>query len=402
MSAWLHIIGIDDNGLASLSSQPKEALAQAELIVGGERHLAMLGTDDKRPTLTWTNPLLDLVDQILGQKDKQVAILATGDPMHYGIGVTFAKRLDPSEIAVYPAMSAFNLATSRLGWDRSRIETLTLHGRPLELLIPSLFPDNKILALSDSGATPKRVAELLTSLGFGQSKLTVLEHMGGEKERIIAGTAHDWPHENVQDLNTLAIECYAESDAIFFPRMAGLEDDAFDHDGQLTKKEIRAATLSALAPYPGQVLWDVGAGSGSVGIEWMRLSPLSQAIAIEHHQERLNFIEANRQKLGVPGLKIVNGKAPQALEGLQAPDRIFIGGGLTHEGVFDACWQQLKEGGILIANTVTTEGETSAFALAEKYDGELTRLSYSRAQKIGGFTSWKPSRQITQLRLVKK
>ncbi|MBL4908272.1 MAG: precorrin-6Y C5,15-methyltransferase (decarboxylating) subunit CbiT, partial [Sneathiella sp.] len=309
--------------------------------------------------------------------------------------------LDPNEMAVLPSLSAYSLAASRLGWDLSRTCCLTLHGRPIELLTPHLIPGARILALSDNGETPKKVAQLLNNAGFGNSTLTILEHMGGPTEAMVTTTANKWADKTCKDLNTLAIDCVADENAQPLSLAAGLPDDAFHHDGQLTKQEIRSATLAALAPLPGQLLWDVGAGCGSIGIEWMRLSPFNQAIAIESRSDRLDYIEKNRLKLGVPGLKIIPGKAPDGLTGLPSPDAIFMGGGLTGLDVFETCWENLKPGGCLVANTVTLEGEAKAFSLHEKYGGTLKRLNFSRAEKIGGFTSWKPYRQVTQLKLVK-
>jgi len=402
MNIWLNIIGVGDDGLDYLHPDAARALADATLIIGGQRHIDMLPENDSRPKMIWPSPLMKLVDDVLQRRGETIVILATGDPMQYGIGVTFAKRLPKSEFAVFPALSAFSLAAARLGWDLSRTTTLTLHGRPLELLLPHLRPNARLMALSDNGNTPAEVADLLCREGYEDSVLTVLEHMGGLQEQIKALRAKDWAGQVCKELNTIAIDCVASTGTQPVPSSPGLADDAFIHDGQLTKKEIRSTTLAALTPINGQLLWDVGAGSGSIGIEWMRLCVLNQAIAIEDKKDRLEFIEQNRRRLGVPGLKIAAGTAPNALEDLPAPDRIFIGGGITGDGVFDTCWHHLKPGGVLVANTVTTQGESLAFNLAERYDGDLTRLDFARAVKIGNFTSWKPFRQVTQLRLVKK
>lgn len=401
MTPWLSIIGVGDDGLDYLSKQAREALEQATLIIGGDRHLAMLPEDDKRATMSWPSPLMKLVEDVLDRRGEKTCILATGDPMHYGIGVTFAKQLPAEEIEIFAAPSAFSLAAARMAWDLTQTTCMTLHGRPLELLTAHLTPDAKIFTLSDNGETPAKVAAILINAGFGDSEITVLEHMGGLQENRISSSAKDWNEDPCQDLNTIAIHCKAGTDANPLSTAPGLPDDAFEHDGQLTKKEIRSATLSALAPLPGQLLWDVGAGCGSIGIEWMRLNQRNKAIAIESHEKRLNFIENNRKALGVPGLQIVAERAPDGLADLPEPDAIFIGGGLTNDWVLEACWQKLKPGGILIANTVTVEGETMAFKLSEKHTGQLTRLNFARAEKIGGFTSWKPYRQVTQLKLVK-
>ncbi|GLQ06170.1 precorrin-6y C5,15-methyltransferase (decarboxylating) subunit CbiE [Sneathiella chinensis] len=401
MKPWLSIIGVGDDGLSNLSADAWAAIEGADLIIGGDRHLAMLPAETTTPTQSWPSPLMKLVENVLARRGDNICILATGDPMNYGIGVTFAKRLAASEMRVLPALSAFSLAAARMGWDLSRTVTLTLHGRPLELILPHLVPGARILALSDNGQTPANVAALLTETGFGPSSLTVLEHMGGTREARQEGTAKDWPASNSEDLNTLAIQVAADPGTPVYPTTPGLPDDAFFHDGQITKQEVRAVTAAALSPLPGERLWDIGAGSGSVGIEWMRCSPLNQAIAVETREDRVRMIERNRLKLGVPGLQIIQGMAPDCLADLPSPDAVFIGGGINTPSLFEACWQALQPGGRLIINTVTTEGEARILALHQSFGGSLTRLNIARSQKIGRFTSWKPFREVTQLRLVK-
>ncbi|MCR9214504.1 MAG: precorrin-6y C5,15-methyltransferase (decarboxylating) subunit CbiE [Proteobacteria bacterium] len=400
MTAWLSIIGVGDDGLQNLKPAAQEALDQASLIIGGDRHLAML-PDDGREQKTWPSPLMQMVEEILARRGEPTCILATGDPMHFGIGVTFAKHLPPEEIAVYPAPSAFSLAAARLGWDLATTEMVTLHGRPLASLISHLAPDRRILALSDNGKTPAEVSALLISLGYEPSDLTVLEHMGGPEEDSHKGKATDFTGSRFKDFNTIAIQCRAASGTRVFSTAPGLPDDAYVHDGQLTKKDIRAATISALEPLPGQLLWDIGAGSGSIGIEWMRAVAQSRAIAIECASDRINLIEQNRRALGVPELKIIEGKAPDACAGLAEPDAVFIGGGILSEGIFETCWSALKPRGRIVINTVTVEGEHELFHLHREYGGNLSRLNISHASAIGRFTSWKPLRQVTQYKLVK-
>ncbi|MDF2366124.1 precorrin-6y C5,15-methyltransferase (decarboxylating) subunit CbiE [Sneathiella sp.] len=401
MTAWLSIIGIGEEGLENTPPTARQAIESATLLVGGERHLAML-PDDGRERKSWSSPLMVLVEEIMARRGEKICILATGDPMHYGIGVTFAKRLPAEELAVFPALSAFSLAAARLGWDLSRTEQITLHGRPLELLIPHLAPGSNILALSDTGKTPSDVAELLKSLGMEKTEMSVLEHMGGTAEKIHHGTAQDFATRTFRDLNTIALQCPSDVAAQLYSRTSGLPDHAFNHDGQITKQEIRAATLSALGPFPGELLWDVGAGSGSIAVEWMRCHPANRAIAIEPRDDRQSLIEANCRKLGVPQLKLIKGSAPEALADLSTPDAIFIGGGLSRDNVFEACWTSLKQGGRLVSNAVTIEGEQRLFDIHDQHGGTLTRLNISRAEKIGDFTSWKPFRQVTQIRLVKE
>lgn len=401
MTAWLSIVGIGEDGLTSLQPEARAAIDTATLLVGGERHLDLI-PDDGRERKTWTSPLMDLVHEIIARRGERVCILATGDPQHFGIGVTFTKRLPIDELSIFPSPSAFSLAAARLGLDLSQTECMTLHGRPLELLIPLLTNGANILALSDSGDTPRQIAKLLSEHGFDGSKMTVLEHMGGPNEKITAIDILGIGESQFRDFNTVALKCISNTGAPPLSRGPGLPDMAFAHDGQLTKQEVRSVTLSALTPMPGELLWDVGAGCGSIGIEWMRSHASNQAIAVESHAERLNYIRENKLKLGVPGLTIVSEKAPASLQHLPAPDAIFIGGGLSTKGLFETCWTALKPGGRLIANAVTIEGEGILFDQHALYGGSLTRIDISRAEKIGKFTSWKPFRQVTQYRLIKQ
>jgi precorrin-6Y C5,15-methyltransferase (decarboxylating) len=299
-------------------------------------------------------------------------------------------------MAVHPHVSAFSLAAARMRWPLADTECLTIHGRPLDLLAGAVAPERRLLLLSHDGSSPADVAERLAELGYGASTLTVLEHMGGTKERVYAGRADAWTHPRAADLNTLAVQCRAGADARALSLTPGLPDDAFQHDGQLTKREIRAATLSALRPLPGQLLWDVGAGCGSVAIEWLRTHRSLSAIAIESDALRQGLIETNAAMLGVPQLKLVTGEAPAAYDGLPVPDAIFIGGGLGDRGVVEGAWERLKPGGRLVANAVTAEGEAHLFALRGKLGGDMTRLSVARLAPVGELHGWKPLMPVTQ------
>jgi len=259
----------------------------------------------------------------------------------------------------------------------------------------------RLLLLSNDRQTPAAVAALLRERGFGPSVMTVLEHLGGAAERRIENTATQWSDEPVADLNLIAIECRAEPSTRALSRLAGLPDSAFEHDGQLTKRDVRAITLARLAPTPGELLWDVGAGSGSIGIEWMRTHPSCRALAIEADEGRQGLIERNRDTLGVPGLQLIRGSAPQALENLERPDAVFIGGGVTREGVLDACWAQLKPGGRLVANAVTLQSEMTLMHWRERHGGELTRIHIAQAQPLGEFDTWRQALPITLLDLTK-
>jgi precorrin-6Y C5,15-methyltransferase (decarboxylating) len=401
MSKWLSVIGIGEDGLGGLSAVARSLLDGARVLVGGERHLAMV-PPDMRERLTWTSPLSILVEHILRLRGEAICVLATGNPMYYGIGVTLAKRVPIEEMTIIPAPSAFSLACARLGWPQASAAALTLHGRPLALLNAFLQPGARLLVLSENAATPAAVAEHLSARGFGNSRFSVLEHLGGVGERIVCGTAAAWRANDIADLNTLAIECIADTGTLLLPRSPGLPDEAFHHDGQLTKREVRALTLASLAPLPGQLLWDVGAGCGSIAIEWMRTDPSARALAIEKDGERRRLMADNAAALGTPFLKIVGGHAPACLEGLAPPDAVFIGGGGGADGVFEHCWSALKPGGRLVANVVTLEGEARLFGWRDRVGGELTRIAIERAEPIGRHGGWRPLRTVTQLAAVKR
>ncbi len=400
MTPWLSIVGLGEDGLGGLDPAARALVDQAEVLVGGKRHLAMV-PEDSRERLTWTSPLHDLVEEIAGRRGQKICVLATGDPMAYGIGVTLARHVERAEMVVVPGPSAFSLAAARLGWSLAEVECLTLHGRPLDLLHAYLQPAAKLLLLSENRETPGQVAALLTARGYGESRLVVLEHMGGEKERLIEGTGEGWTRNDHADLNTVAVACVAGPEAALLPRTPGLPDEAFRSDGQLTKREVRAATLAALAPVPGQLLWDVGAGCGSVAIEWMRAAPRARAIAVERHPDRLAFIAENAAALGAPRLEIVAGEAPAALAGLEAPDAVFFGGGTSTDRLFEVCWRALKPGGRLVANVVTLEGEQAVVAWRDAIGGQLTRIAVSRAEAVGPFTGWRPLMPVTTYAVTK-
>ncbi|HUN50209.1 MAG TPA: precorrin-6Y C5,15-methyltransferase (decarboxylating) subunit CbiT, partial [Candidatus Sulfotelmatobacter sp.] len=357
--------------------------------------------EDRRERLAWTAPLGLLLDEVLRRRGRRVCVLATGDPLWHGIGVALAKRVPAEEMTILPAPSAYSLAAARLGWPLAEVDAITLHGRPLDLLSAFLQPGRRILALSENGATPGRAAALLARRGYGASRLTVLARMGGRDERIVRGIAADWAAADIDDLNTIAIECVADAGTMLLARVPGLPDAAFRHDGQLTKREVRAVTLAALAPLPGQRLWDVGAGAGSVAIEWLRAHRDCRAVAVERRRDRLDIIAENAAALGVPQLEIVAGTAPAALAGLAAPDAIFIGGGAGTAGLFEACWQALKPQGRLVANAVTLEGEQALQRWRAEVGGALVRLAVERAAVIGGFTAWHPLRPIVQLQATR-
>jgi precorrin-6B C5,15-methyltransferase / cobalt-precorrin-6B C5,C15-methyltransferase len=401
---WLSVVGIGDDGLTGLSPIARSLLDQAEIIFGGKRHLAMLPATDSRTQLVWQSPFRESIDQIISHRGQRVCVLASGDPMCYGVGsglhqALLTQGLMPlMEMTILPTPSAFSLACSRLGWTYSETETVSLCGRDLHLIRPLLYPGAKILALSTDRHTPMQLAQILQEGGFGDVQMTILEHLGGSQERMVSDHVSNWvnesPDQSIADLHTIALECPGTISG--YSRLPGLPDDAYIHDGQLTKREIRAVTLSTLAPCPGQLLWDVGAGNGSIAIEWLRSHPRNRAVAIEQHLQRLQNIAVNAANLGVPNLEIISGRAPAVLNDLSAPDAIFIGGGLTIDGMFEAAWQALKPGGKLVANSVTVETEQLIFQLHQQYGGKLDRIAVQRAEPVGKFLGWKALNPVTQ------
>lgn len=394
--SWLSIVGIGEDGLPSLGEKARDAIASAEFVFGGERHLQMAAPLIAGQEQRWQSPLSSSIDTVLALKNRKVCVLASGDPFHYGVGATLSRYIDSSQMTVYPQPSSFSLAAARLGWPLQDVVTLSLHGRPLELVRPYLQPGARLLALTSDELGPRALAELLTNSGFGVSIITVLEALGGERETVRSQLAMNFDLNKINPLNLCAISVVALPGARVLPRGTGLDDALFEHDGQITKREVRALTLSALAPRRGESLWDIGAGSGSVAIEWMLADQSLRAIAIESDGERAARISRNAALFGVPDLSVVVGTAPQALTGLQAPHAIFIGGGGSDNGVMDAALSALRPGGRLVANAVTLEFEAILLAHHSELGGNLTRIAVSRADPIGSMTGWRPAMPITQ------
>lgn len=368
----------------------------AEIVFGGARHLALAGAAVRGEAHAWPSPFARGIEQVLALRGRRVCVLASGDPFLHGVGATLARQVPAGEMRAFPAPSAFSLACARLGWPLAEVTCLTVHGRSLDLVRAHLHPGRRLLVLTSDGAGPSGIARLLAASGFGSSVLTVLEALGGPCERVRATRAEGFALTDIDPLNLLAIEVAAGPGAWIIPRAPGLPDELFEHDGQLTKREIRAVTLSALAPRRGELLWDIGAGAGSVGIEWMLADPSLTAIGIEERPERAVRARLNACALGVPGLEIIEGQAPGALAGLPAPDAIFIGGGASEPGVLEAAVAALRPGGRLVANAVTLETEALLIARHGAQGGDLVRLSIARAVPVGGLTGWRPAMPVTQ------
>jgi precorrin-6Y C5,15-methyltransferase (decarboxylating) len=392
---WLSVVGIGEAGLDSLSPAARAEVDQAEVLVGGARHLAMI-PHDGRERLEWPTPISDAFPGIAARRGTRFCVLATGDPLHYGVGAMLVRHFPIEEMTIVPGVSAFSLAAARLGWSLPDTECLTIHGRPGERVRGFIAPGRRLLILCGNGGDPARVATMLDEAGYGESRMTAFTHMGGAKEQRVEGTAAAWPNEPTADFVTLAVECVAGPGAVARSHAAGLPDDAFVNDGQLTKREVRAATLAVLAPLPGELLWDVGAGCGSVAIEWLRVHASCRAVAIERDAKRLGYIEENAAALGVPQLQIVGGEAPAALADLPPPDAVFVGGGVAADGMLETCWSALKPGGRLVANVISVEGEHMLFHWQAAQGGELRRIAVQNATSVGRFMSWRPKMPVTQ------
>ena len=400
MKKWLTIVGMGEDGYDGLQASGRLALQEAEVVIGSARLLAYL------PELTaerheWPQPFAAVVERIKPLAGRRAVVLATGDPLNYGVARKLLEFIPFAEMRIIPHFSAFSLAAARVGWPLSDCDTLTLHGRNAANIEPFIQPSTRLIVLTADATTIAEVARRLAARGFDKSTITVLENMGGARERISSFTADVVPRQRFSDLNTLAIHCIAAPGAKIFSRLGGLPDDAFAHDGQLTKREVRAATLAALAPAPGQLLWDVGAGCGSVAVEWMRSTRGCEAIAFENNTERLKMIAANADSLGAPRLKIVAGVAPASFAGQPAPEAVFIGGGLGDTGVFESAWAALKSGGRMVVNVVTLEGELHLVDLQEKLGGDLVRMEISNLTHIGQFRAMKPRMAVLQWRAQK-
>jgi precorrin-6Y C5,15-methyltransferase (decarboxylating) len=398
--AAVTVVGIGDDGWEGLSEQARTALRDAPVIVGSSRQLALLPSLGVRLE-PLPSPLLPRLDELV-DANPGLCLLASGDPMLHGIGATLSRRLGAGRLRVLPAVSSVALAWARLGWPGDEVEVVSLVARRIETVLPAVQPGALVLVLCMDGRTPAALAELLTDRGWGASEVTVLEHLGGDREQV-RGTlaASDLGGEAFAALSVVAVRCLADPGTAVLPRTPGLPDDAYETDGQLTRREARALALAALQPVPGQLLWDVGAGSGSIGIEWMRVSGRCRAIAVERRADRADRVRRNAAALGVPDLEVVNGDAPKALAALPAPDAVFVGGGLTTDGLVEACLERLPEVGRLVAHAVTLESEAVLHRWQRRAGGRLVKLAASQAEPLGGFTVWRPALPVTQWQVTR-
>jgi precorrin-6B C5,15-methyltransferase / cobalt-precorrin-6B C5,C15-methyltransferase len=394
---WLSIVGIGEDGVDGLSATARGLIGAAEIVFGGRRHLSLAAPFIRGAARPWPSPFDGAADEVLNHRGRQICVLASGDPFHYGVGTLLARRIDAREMIVVPAPSAFSLAAARLGWSLPHTALLSVHGRMLDLVRPHLQPGARILALTSDGEGAAALARLLAQSGFGASRLTVLEALGGPRERVRSATAAACDFDAIDALNTIGIEVEAAPNARVIARAPGLADDLFEHDGQITKREVRAVTLSSLAPRRGELLWDIGAGAGSVAIEWMLADPLfMRAIAVEKRAERAARIRRNAAAFGVPGLEIVEDAAPAALAGLAPPDAVFIGGGTSEPGLLDAAIAALRPGGRLGVNAVTLATEALLIDRRAALGGELIRIAIARAGALGEKSGWRAAMPVTQ------
>ena len=398
---WLSIVGIGEDGVDGLGAAAQRAVSEAEIVFGGTRHLELAAPIISGEARKWPSPFDTAIEDVAALRGRRICVLASGDPFMHGVGATLARQIDAAEVCVFPAPSAFSLAAARLGWPLQDVETVSLHGRPITHLVPLLHPGRRVLALTSDGGSPAAIAGMMSERGFGRSRVTVLESLGGQRESVSSFLAGEVGDRAFDPLNVLVIEVDAEPDTTVLPVGTCPGDEAFEHDGQITKHEIRALTLAALAPRRGELMWDIGAGAGSIAISWMLAHPSMRAVAIEANAERAARIGQNAERLGVPTLRVVEGAAPAALTGLPSPDAIFVGGGGSEAGVLDEAMEALRPGGRLVANAVTLEMEALLVALHGRIGGRLVRIALSRAEPIGTMSGWKPARPVTQFSWTK-
>jgi precorrin-6Y C5,15-methyltransferase (decarboxylating) len=402
---WLSIVGIGEDGIEGLGELARGLIESAEFVFGGSRHLSLAAPLIHGTARPWGSPFDQSVPEVLGLRGRPVCVLASGDPFQHGVGSVLARHVAADETIAIPAVSAFSLAASRLLWPLAQLTLISLCGRCLDLVRPHLQPGARILALTSGAQAPADIAHLLNTTGFGESTITVLEALGGPRERVRAARASAFGIDQIAALNTVAIEVAASPIARVLPRVAGLPDELFEHDGQITKREIRALTLSALAPRRAEHLWDIGAGSGSIAIEWLLADPSLTAVAIERRSDRAVRIRRNAHAFGVPDLVVIEGSAPQALNELPPPDAIFIGGGADGPGLIETAQAALKTRGRLVVNAVTLETERLLLSAHAQHGGSMTRMEIHHSRPVGGeegrFSSWRPSNPIVQWTWVK-
>ncbi|MGY1843162.1 precorrin-6y C5,15-methyltransferase (decarboxylating) subunit CbiE [Modestobacter sp. SYSU DS0875] len=396
MSWTVTVVGIGADGWDGLSPAAQRAIAGAQVLRGSARQLDLVPPAVEADRVPWPSPMTPALAELpRAHPERRVVVLASGDPMLSGVGTSLVRLFGADVVDVVPHPSSVTLACARLGWAVEETTVVTVVGRPVSSVLPHATPGRRLLVLGSDTRTPADLAVLLAGAGYGASRLTALAQLGGPAERRFTGTAAGWAHPETDPLVLTAVEVAADPGTVPLPTVPGLPDDAYKSDGQLTKRDVRAVTLARLAPLPGQLLWDVGAGAGSIGIEWMRVHPTCRAVAVEAEPARADRVGQNAARLGVPGLQVVRGRAPEALAGLPDPDAVFVGGGATVPGVLDTCWTALRPGGRLVVNAVTLESEALVAQWRARVGGELTRLSVAHAAPVGSFTTLRPALPVT-------
>lgn len=397
MNVWLHVIGVGQDGADGLAPAALSLIRDASVVFGGARHLDLL-----RPVLgdkecvPWPSPFAAGLDRLETFRGRATVVLASGDPLWFGVGNSLLRRVASAEVVFLPSPSSFSLAAARLGWALQDTACISLHGRPVSALALHLAPGAQLLCLTSGATTVPDAVDVLNAHGFGGSEVTVLGHLGGVEESVQSADAPSLP-----DLNVMAIHCLADAGHQPLSRVPGLPDDAFEHDGKMTKRDVRAMVLSRLAPQPGQHLWDIGAGCGSVAVEWLRSGDRMRATGLEPHDARRAMAARNALHLGVPAFDLRPDMAPAGLAGLDAPDAIFIGGGVSDRAVVDAGWSALPPGGRLVANAVTVEGQTVLTAAWQDLGGDLSRIMLERAGPVGQMNGWRAAMPVMQWAVVR-
>jgi precorrin-6B C5,15-methyltransferase / cobalt-precorrin-6B C5,C15-methyltransferase len=392
----ISVVGIGADGWAGLSDEARDAVLAADVVVGSARQLALV-PETVASRRTWPSPIAPLVDELVaGTVARQPCVLASGDPMLHGIGTTLARRVGRDRIRVFPQVSTFSIACARLAWDAANVELVSLVARPVETVVARLAPARQLVVYVDGCTGAAKLASTLCDHGYGQSRFVVLEQLGGERELVTDTVAAEWGDRDASGIHCVAVGCDPTAAPLAVGATPGLPDAAYESEGQITKWVVRAATLAALRPLPHQLLWDVGAGSGSIGIEWLRAEPTARATAVEPRADRAERVRRNALALGVPRLTVVEARAPECLTELATPDAVFIGGGITADGMIDTCWNALEPGGRLAANAVTLEGVAVLQEASTRYGGSLARIGVEHAEPIGGFTAWRPQIAVTQ------
>lgn len=393
---WLSIIGLGEDGPDGLSAASRNALAAAEIVMGPPRHLELLGkTDAER--IAWPVPFSDGIEKLLTLRGRRVAMLVSGDPFWFGAGASVVKHLERSEWASYPVASIFSLAASRLGWSLQDTLCIGLHATPFERLRRDLANGLRAIVLLRDGAAVSELADYLSTQGFGDSRLHILEALNGPRERVRSVKVGETLPEDIQHLVCVGLEVTGDGAAM--PLSSGRPDSWFDNDGQITKRPVRALTLSALAPKAGEHLWDIGGGSGSISVEWCLSHPKTRATVIETREDRAERIRDNARKFGLDRMKVVCSKAPDGLENLDLPDAVFIGGGLNDK-LLEMLVKLLPKGTRIVANSVTLESDSVLTQWQEKLGGDLMRIELSSLSSIGPRRGWKAAYPLVQWSVV--